>query len=322
MTLLSVSPLPPSQALAHGIHCIDTLQERAGMACCYLLHRDGEAAFIEAGTAPGVPRLLAWLDAQHIARDAVRYVIVTHVHLDHAGGSGALLRQLPNAKLVVHPRGARHLIDPSKLVAGATAVYGTAAVQRMYGQIPPIAETRVLAPGDGEFLPFGNGRLQFIDSPGHARHHFCIWDETSRGFFTGDTFGLSYREFDTARGAWLIPTTTPVQFEPEAWEQTLQRLLSFSPQRMYLTHYGCVEDVPRLADELRRGLARYGNIARSLATAADRHARLKEALMADALADLRADGSTLPEPTARALLDMDIELNAQGLEVWLDRPGG
>lgn len=322
MNMLAASPLPPSQDLGHGLHCIDTLQERPGLACCYFLQRDGEGAFVEAGTSTGVPRLLAWLDARGIARASVRYVIVTHVHLDHAGGAGALLRELPNAKLVVHPRGARHLIDPSKLVAGATAVYGADAVQRMYGEIPPIPEARVLTPGDGETLPLGQDRLRFIDTPGHARHHFCIWDERSRGFFTGDTFGLSYREFDTPAGAWLMPTTTPVQFEPEAWQQTLDRLMAFAPQCLYLTHYGRVSDVPRLAAELRRGLERYVALARTLAGTEDRHARIRNALMDDAVADLRAHGSTLAETEARALLEFDIELNAQGLGVWLDRPGG
>jgi len=309
--------LPPSQSLGHGIHCIDTLQERPGLACCYYLQRGAEGAFVEAGTAPGVPRLLAWLDAQGIAREQVRYLIVTHVHLDHAGGAGALLRELPAAKLVVHPRGARHLIDPSKLVAGATAVYGAAAVQRMYGEIPPIAEARVIAPADGERLPLGDGELQFLDTPGHARHHFCIWDALSRGFFTGDTFGLSYREFDGPGGAFLIPTTTPVQFEPEAWEATLERLLAYQPQRMFLTHYGEVREVPKLAAQLRAGLQRYQALARALAQAPDRHRALAAALMDDALAALRALGSDMAEAQARALLAFDVELNAQGLEVWL-----
>lgn len=317
---LAISPAP-AQDLGCGILCLDTLQERPGLACCYLVRRGQEYAFIETGTSPGVPRLLAALDARGIARDRVRYVIPTHVHLDHAGGAGRLMRELPRATLVAHPRGARHLIDPSKLVAGATAVYGAAAVQAMYGEILPIPAERVLAAEDGRRLPLGDGELLFLDTPGHARHHFCIWDGASRGFFTGDTFGLSYREFDGPGGAFLFPTTTPVQFEPDAWFTTLDRLLSFAPERMYLTHYGCVENVARLADDLRAGLRRYTALAAPLARAPDRHARLLEALMRDAMAALRALRGPLPEPRARELLAFDMELNAQGLEVWLDRPG-
>lgn len=315
---LSVAPAP-AQTLAHGIHCIDTLQERPQMACCYLLQRDGELAFIEAGTSPGVPRLLALLDQLGLSRERVRYVIPTHVHLDHAGGAGALMRALPQARLVAHPRGARHLIDPSKLIAGATAVYGAAAVAAMYGEIVPVPQERVIVAEDGDTLMLGSSPLQFIDTPGHARHHFSVWDAQSAGFFTGDTFGLSYREFDTAAGPFLMPTTTPVQFEPEAWRNTLDRYLSFAPQRMYLTHYGEVSEVSRLAQGLRTGLAQYEALARALINSPQRHERLREALFELTLGQLAAHGCTLPPAQQRELLAMDIELNAQGLGIWLDQ---
>ncbi len=289
------------------------------MACCYLIERGDEIAFVEAGTSPGVSRLLALLDARGIAAERVRYVIVTHVHLDHAGGAGALMAALPNAMLVVHPRGARHLIDPAKLIAGATAVYGADAVREMYGEILAVPEARVIAPADGAALPFGDDQLVFVDSPGHARHHFSIWDAVSQGFFTGDTFGLSYRDFDDAHGPWIMPTTTPVQFEPEAWHATLDRYLGFAPQRMYLTHYSMVEDVPALAAKLRAGIDRYVAIGQSFTKAEGRHEKLKAAMAADALAELRARHNPLPESRVRALLEMDLELNAQGMAVWLDR---
>lgn len=309
----------PSQDLGYGITCIDTLQERPGMACCYLIERGEDVAFVEAGTSPGVARLLALLDSKGLARERVRYVIVTHVHLDHAGGAGALMAALPKATLVVHPRGARHLIDPSKLIAGATAVYGAAAVAGMYGEIMAVPEARVVAPADGQALPFGANELVFVDSPGHARHHFSIWDPVSQGFFTGDTFGLSYRDFDDAHGPWIMPTTTPVQFEPEAWHATLDRYLSFMPQRMYLTHYSVVDNVPALAARLRAGIDRYVALGLSLAKAEDRHEKLKAAMADDALGELRARGNPVPEARVRALLEMDLELNAQGMAVWLDR---
>lgn len=320
MAVMNTTTLPPHQDLADGITCIDTLQERPGLACCYLIQRDDDYAFVEAGTAHGVPRLLALLAARGIARDQVRYVIPTHVHLDHAGGVGVLMRELPAARLIAHPRGARHLIDPSKLIAGASAVYGTSAVQAMYGEIAPVPEARVIVADDGHRETLGGTELQFIDTPGHARHHFSIWDAQSRGFFTGDTFGLSYREFDTANGPFLFPTTTPVQFEPDAWLATLDRYLSFAPQRMYLTHYGVVENVPQLAADLRAGLERYRGLAEPLKAVAQRHERLREALMQDALAALKAQRNPMLEARARELLAFDMELNAQGLGVWLDRP--
>lgn len=304
--------------VGYGIRCIDTLQERPKMACCYLIERGEDLAFVEAGTSHGVPRLLALLDALGLARERVRYVIVTHVHLDHAGGAGSLMRELPNARLVVHPRGARHMVDPSKLIAGASAVYGAEALQRMYGEILAVPEARVIAASDGQRLPLGEGELEFVDSPGHARHHFCIWDALSRGFFTGDTFGLSYRELDTAAGPFMLVTTTPVQFEPDAWRQTLDRLLSYAPQHMFLTHYGRIDDVQRMADDLRNSIARYELIATELAGVQDRHAQLLRAVTADAYAAVRAHGVRLSDAELKAVLGPDLELNAQGLGVWLD----
>ncbi len=319
MTTPNERALPPVLEYDHGITCVDTLQERPGLACCYLIERAGEYAFVECGTALGVPRLLALLEARGVDRSAVRYVIPTHVHLDHAGGAGALMQALPEARLVAHPRGARHLIDPSKLIAGAEAVYGAAEVARMYGEILPVPEARVIVADDGAELAFGDSALTFIDSPGHARHHFCVWDPVSRGFFTGDSFGLSYREFDGPGGPFLFPTTTPVQFEPDAWEKTLDRLLGFEPQAMYLTHFGRVDDVAKLAADLRAGLVRYQAIAARLREAPDRHAALVEALTRDAIEQIGTLASPVSAEEARRLLAFDMELNVQGLEFWMDR---
>ncbi len=313
--------LPDAQDLGYGITCIDTEQLRPGIACCYLLRQGDQAALIECGTTLGVPGLLAVIEAQGLKREQIRYVIPTHVHLDHAGGAGTLMQALPNAQLVVHPRGARHLIDPSKLIAGATAVYGAEAVQRMYGAIVPIAAEGVIEAGDGHRLHLNDRELLIIDTPGHARHHFSVWDAASRGFFTGDTFGLSYRVFDGPQGATLMPTTTPVQFEPEAWAATLDRYLSFAPERMFLTHYGCVEQVPELAADLRQGLLDYQRLAAGIAETGDaRHETLKAALLDYSLALLHRRQSPVSDELARDWLAMDMDLNAQGLEVWLDRP--
>ncbi|HET7161778.1 MAG TPA: MBL fold metallo-hydrolase [Rhodanobacteraceae bacterium] len=312
-----------SRQLNDDIVCIDTGQHRPQMAACYLVGGDGHYAFVESGTSLSVPGLLDTLEELGVDRGAVDYVMPTHVHLDHAGGAGALLRKLPNARLVIHPRGARHMIDPSQLIAGATAVYGSEAMRSTYGEIVPVPESRVIvadvAPDRDFELLLGNRRLQFIDAPGHARHHYAIWDEASRGWFTGDVFGLSYREFDSEDGNYLVPTTSPVQFDPEAWNATLDRLLGKSPAHVYLTHYGRVDAVPELVRDLRQGLVAYQRIARMHADAPDRHARLYGDLMDFHLDQLRARGNPVSEARARELLDIDVEINAQGLEIWLDR---
>ena len=311
--------------LNDGIVCIDTGQHRPGMAACYLIGSNGHYAFVESGTSLSVPHLLEVLDELGVARAALDYVMPTHVHLDHAGGAGALLRELPNARLVIHPRGARHMIDPSKLIAGATAVYGPEAMRAIYGEIVPVPDSRVVvadvAPDRDSTLVLGGRELLFIDAPGHARHHYAIWDAASRGWFTGDVFGLSYREFDDADGNYIIPTTSPVQFDPAAWEVTLGWLLEKSPSHVYLTHYSRIDAVQELADDLRAGLVAYQRIALANAPSPDRHARLCTALMDYHLNQLRARRNPLPEARQRELLDLDVEINAQGLGVWLDRLG-
>jgi len=317
--LATPAPLPFVRALAHGIHIIDTGFHRPAFDASYLIVENGRGAFVDTGPNDSVPRLLAALATVGLGRDAVELVIATHVHLDHAGGVGLLMQQLPAAQLVVHPQGAPHLIDPSRLTNSARTVYGDAEVARTYGEVIGVPAGRVLRTTDGVTIALAGRPLQFLDTPGHARHHHCIWDARSRGFFTGDTFGLSYREFDTAKGAWLMPTTTPVQFEPEPLRRSIQRMLAYAPECLYLTHFGRVTEVPRLADLLLTQLDAMVALARSLPDDERRHAALVEGLLAIHLTSLRAHGCTLSDAQVRDLLALDLELNAQGLAVWLNR---
>jgi len=307
--------------LDHGIHVIDTGFHRPRFDAAFLIVEKGRAAFVDTGTNHAVPRLLAALDAAGLAPEAVEMVIATHVHLDHAGGVGLLMQELPRARLIAHPRGARHLVDPARLVRSATAVYGPEEIERSYGTLVHVGADRVLKTADGMTLELAGRPLVFLDTPGHAMHHHCIWDERSRSFFTGDTFGLSYREFDTPRGAWIMPTTTPVQFQPDALRRSIGRMLAYSPQRLLLTHYGAVREVPRLAGLFLAQLDEMVALARALARAHDRHAALKRGLEAIHLKSLRAHGVTLGDERIRELLALDLELNAQGIGIWLDRTG-
>lgn len=306
------------EPLGHGVHAIDTGFHRPRFDAAYLLVHEGRAAFVDTGTNHAVPRLLGALQALGLAADAVDWVIPTHVHLDHAGGVGLLMQQLPRAQLLVHPRGARHMIDPSALYQGALAVYGQAEMDRSYGTLVPVPAERVRESHDGMAIELAGRPLELIDTPGHARHHHCIWDATSRGWFTGDTFGLSYREFDTAQGAWLLPTSTPVQFEPDALRASVQRLLARDPQCMYLTHYGRVAGVPRLAALLLEQVDAMVALGQRLADAPGRHEQLKQGLLALYLDRLAVHGFHDGDRAA-ALLAMDVELNAQGLAIWLDK---
>jgi glyoxylase-like metal-dependent hydrolase (beta-lactamase superfamily II) len=303
----------------HGIHTIDTAFQRDHFDAAYLIVENSRGAFIDCGTSYSVPHMLAALEDAGLSPTDVDWLIVTHVHLDHAGGAGALMAQLPNARLVVHPRGAPHMIDPAKLIAGATAVYGEEEMARSYGRILPVPEERVVVAEDRRRIDLAGRELLCIDTPGHARHHLCVWDARSRCWFTGDTFGLSYRELDSDRGAFVVPTSTPVQFEPEALKASIARLLSYSPEGMYLTHYGRVDDVEKLADDLYEQIDAMTAVGRECDGRDDRHQCMTAALTSLYQDRAREHGCLLDEAGVARILAMDIELNAQGLASWLDR---
>lgn len=307
------------QSLDHDIHVIDTGFVRDLFDASHLIVANGRAAFVDTGTNYSVPRLMKALDVLRLEPASVDYVIVTHVHLDHAGGAGLLMQQLPDAKLLVHPRGARHMIDPTALMEGVRAVYGRDIADRDYGELVPIAAERVTATSDGMKIDLGGRTLTFAETPGHALHHHCVWDEASRGWFTGDTFGLCYPALATAQGPHVVPATAPVQFDPPALHRSIERLLAADPEVLYLTHYGAVREPARIARQLLRQIDAMVAASIELARAPDRHARLKKAFRDIYVNELHRSGSTLDEASMDALLATDVELNAQGAGVWLDR---
>ncbi len=302
-----------------GITAVDTEYFRPGLAACHIVREGAHAAIVDIGTNSAVPLVLAALDSLGLSRSAVEYVFLTHVHLDHAGGAGALLEALPQARAVLHPRGAPHLIDPARLVAASIAVYGEAQYRALYGEIKPLPSERVITMHDGQRIELGARPLLLIDTPGHALHHYCLVDLAHDNVFTGDTFGLSYRELDTERGAFILPTTTPTQFDPEQLTRSIDRLLSYHPKAAYLMHYSRVTDVARLGAELKEQIAALVALARAHAHDADRAAALARGMRALYLERARRHGITLPEATLDAILAMDFELNVQGLIAWLDR---
>jgi len=302
-----------------SIHTIDTGFQRADFDAAYLVVENGRAAFIDCGTSLAVPAMLQALANAGLEPQTVDWLLLTHVHLDHAGGAGTLMQHLPNARAVLHPRGAPHMIDPARLIAGATAVYGEEEIARSYGRIEPIPAERVVVAEDGQRIDLAGRALVLMHTPGHAQHHYCVWDARSRSWFTGDTFGLSYRELDSAQGAFIIPTSSPVQFDPEPLKDSIRRMLACQPVAMYLTHYGRVDAVEARAADLFEQIDAMVAIGRQCDGRPDRHRHLLAALRALYLERALAHGCALDQDAVAAVLAMDIELNAQGLACWLDR---
>lgn len=302
-----------------GIIAVDSGMVRPQMAACYLLETDAALAVVETGNSRSADRMLSVLAHRGRRREEVSHVIVTHVHLDHAGGAGHLMQHLPNATLVVHPRGARHMIDPSRLEASARAVYGDEEYEAQHGALAPVPEERVLVMEDGGSLSVGRRTLQFLDTPGHARHHFCVWDEHTQGWFSGDTFGISYRELDTVAGPFIFPTTTPVQFDPPALVSSIGKLMERRPRNIYLTHFGRVTQTERLAGELIEAIARFAAWGESFDGREDRRTRIECAMMDWLIDGARAHGVRLEDEELREVFRNDVDLNTQGIECWLDK---
>jgi glyoxylase-like metal-dependent hydrolase (beta-lactamase superfamily II) len=304
---------------AHGVSAVDSGFLRPWLAAVHLIVEGDRAAIVDTATNAAVPRVLAALSEKGIAPEQVDYVILTHIHLDHAGGAGLLMTKLPNARLCVHPRGLRHMIDPSRLIESTIAVYGAEHARRVYGDIVPVAPERILVTEESTVIELNGRRLSFIDTPGHARHHCCVHDSRSNHVFAGDTFGLAYRELEVDGRRSVFPTTSPVQFDPPALHRSVDRILAWAPEAVYVTHFGQVRDIKRLGADMHRLIDAHVALGRAHRDAGkERHERLKHGLEQLVLEESDRQRWPLGHAQVMALFATDIELNAQGLAIWLD----
>lgn len=293
-----------------GIFCVDAHYEGTCLAAVYILRSGGHAAIIETASNSSLPYVLSALYKLGLKCEDVDFVCVTHVHLDHAGGAGSYMREFPNAKFVVHPRGARHMIDPSRLIASVRSVYGDAETERLYGTILPIPAERVIKVLDGQELSFGDMTLVCYDAPGHAKHHIVLLEKGSRALFSGDAFGVSYGWMTGYGHKWAIPTSSPVQFDPDAMAATIKKIISLEPARIFLTHFGEISDIRENASLLTKLTKLYADIA-------DEEHGDKERIKAHLIKvyeKLIAERcSPVPDAPVEKLLPVDLELNSQGL---------
>jgi glyoxylase-like metal-dependent hydrolase (beta-lactamase superfamily II) len=302
----------------NGVYAFDAAYVRPLMAAIHLVVDTGRVAVVDTGSNASLAPTLDALATLGLTPEQVDYVILTHVHLDHAGGAGAMMAAFPQARLVVHPRGARHMADPEKLFAAVEAVYGADEARRLYGRLVPVPADRILSATDRQRLPLGGRELEILHTPGHARHHLCLFDHASRGAFTGDVMGLSYRELDAGGRPFLFPTTSPSQFDPQDMRQSIDLVLSYEPEALYLTHYSRVVPTKTVMAQLLRLLDGQVAIAQAEAHAPDRERRIRESIGALLVGELRANGCTLPDRDVLNCLQVDIDLNAQGMLFWLD----
>jgi len=305
---------------AHAKVIVDCDSAGPGFTCAYVRVAGDECAFIETYTSHARDRMLRALAESGRSVEDVRWVVVTHAHLDHAGGAGSLLAACPRATLLAHPRAARHLIDPSKLVKSATAVYGAQRFAELYGTIEPIPAERVRALDDGATFALGGATLRVHYTAGHANHHFVVHDPELDTVYTGDSFGLVYPALQRG-GLFAIPSTSPTNFDAQEAHKSVDRILALGTKTACLTHYGEVSDLPAIAGQLRGWIDRAGAwvdaAARSDETLEAMTARLARAWR-DAFAEAARALHLDFDASSYRHLEMDTELNAQGLAVVAD----
>ncbi len=309
-----------------GIITIDSeYLEHPRFAAAYLIVEGDRAAFVDNNTAHAVPKLLSALSRAGLRPEQVEYAIITHIHLDHAGGSSALLSACPNAKLLAHPRAARHAIDPSRLIASARKVYGDASFEKLYGRIDPIPAARVREMSDGEELAFGSRTLKFLHTRGHANHHFCVLDSGSSGIFTGDAFGLRYPDLQSG-GLFVFPSTSPTDFDAEEARRSVRRIVDSGARTAFLTHFGELGELREAGDQLISHLDFCEQLLADAIRSPEQDAGLPafcERRIGERMrAELSSRGIALEGREAK-LLALDIELNAAGIShVAVKRRGG
>ena len=250
-----------------------------------LIASDG-LAVIETGPANAAEQLLAGIRELGLDPANLRHILVTHVHLDHAGAAGALLQQYPDAQLYVHERGARHMIDPSRLLDSAGRVYG-AQMEAMWGIMQPSPAERVTSVADGDTVQLGDLTLDVLYTPGHASHHSSFVDAHRRIVFAGDVAGV---RVPPSRMVW--PPTPPPDIDIDAWHQSIDKLRGTNAERLLLTHFGPADDVDEHLDQLDQRLDRWTALMAGLVDQGLERQELIDRLTADARDEMLVAGES------------------------------
>ncbi len=310
-------------AVTDSITTIDGHYQYLGRAAAYLIDDDGEAAFIDNATRFSVPYLLDALASRGLQPEQVRYLIVTHIHLDHGGGTAELLKHCPNAKVICHPRAAKHIIDPTRLIESATPVYGEGEFNKLFGKIEAVDETRVESMEDAATLPLGARTLTFLDSPGHARHHFVIQDSATNSLFAGDAFGICYPQLQHGTRPYLNYVCAPPQFDPSAAKSTVRRFVDSGVERIFVTHFGQCDTVRQGAEQLCNCLDLYDVLADEAAASDLEGDGLLEECTRRALdimtEQLKMCGQDLQDPSVMKWASSEHAITSQGLAVLAEQ---
>ncbi|MGM9928238.1 MAG: MBL fold metallo-hydrolase [Bacillus sp. (in: firmicutes)] len=303
------------------LYCIDCHDlQRKNRTGCYVIKGE-KITLIETSASPSIPYILQGLKELDISCDDVAQIIVTHIHLDHAGGAGLLLEHCRNANIIVHPKGARHLEDPSRLIAGARAVYGE-DFDNLFDPIVPIPKDRLITMEHKEQLVLNDRILTFYHSPGHANHHFSIHDSLTNGIFTGDTAGVYYRELDDENFSLILPSTSPSQFLPEAMLQSLDMFEQLNPDYIYFGHYGSHNHPADVFAQVRYWLPQFvqsGKESMHTCTSMDEQIHRTYVSIKQKVTEYLSDKGLSAQHPIFEILDLDIQICSQGIVDYLTK---
>ncbi len=310
------------EKISDGIYLIDTeYLDRKGYAASYIIIDNNEVAIIETNTNFAIPKILKGLQLLNIDKKQVKHIILTHIHLDHAGGAGLLMNKLPNAKLILHQRGERHMISPEKLIESVKYVYGEDEYKKMYGDILPIEKDKIYAVSEDENFYLGKRELYIFESLGHAKHHISIFDKKTKTLFTGDSFGIGYKNFKFDDEQIVFPSSSPTQFDPEKAIATINKSIELEPDNICLTHFGTIKNINSVAEQLKSWIHFLTKEGTQLYNSGLRENQLSEQLekliysrFENIIREHRLTGLTEIE---KALLEIDFKLNSQGVALYI-----
>ncbi len=312
------------EKVTENIYLKDTFYlGREKFAASYFVEDSGEIAVVETNTNHAIPGILQTILNSGFELSQIKYVILTHIHLDHAGGAGLIMSKLPDAKLIVHPRGARHMISPEKLIESVKSVYGEEEYKNLYGDIIGIPEEKVISLTGGQSVSIGRRKLTMLEAPGHAKHHNIVYDELSGSVFSGDAFGIGYPRFRYEKGDLIFPSTSPVQFDPESAVQTYKMITDLAPERILLTHFGSVENIGEIHTQLLDWIEYTTEYSSKRFLEGNRMEDLNEKLSEDLWGkfdkrsvELRGKPLSVEE---KDFLFLDADLNGKGAAIYITR---
>jgi glyoxylase-like metal-dependent hydrolase (beta-lactamase superfamily II) len=298
---------------APGVTAIDTMMiDRPQVTSAYLVEAD-EPALVETGPTNSVPAVVEGLRSIGVGPADLAHVVLTHIHLDHAGGAGALAPHFPRATIWVHERGAPHLADPTRLVSSAERIYGAEGLARMFGTVEPVPVDRLRAVGDAYRIDLGNRALTTIYTPGHASHQVCLVDSRTGGLFTGDALGVFLPDVGVLR-----PATPPPEFDLELAIASVGKVRAASPPMLLFSHYGPAADVEELCALAVERLERWTDVVRR-AMPASPDARAVAAVLRRETADETRLAEERGADVERYEFLSSYEMNAAGILRYLEK---